>query len=408
MTRLIVVVALLACGVAALAQDGIQKGKIKKVDPAKGVLTVSGGAKDVELTVVENTRFMGADGKPVPDGLRNPAFKEGVPVMFKTKNVGDKTLLIGVKLVGPGSVGPSIAKLDTSSLKPLTEMGAEAYQGYPGGLYPNGKNERPAGHESAGLAIARSVGPLNKDGKPDANGKIVLLSVGMSNTTQVFSAFKRLADADPAKNPHVVIVDGVQGGMTAARIQHPESNNGGVQYWSAVDKRLEAAGVSRAQVQAVWIKEADAGPKEGFPKYAQTLEGELTRIVQLFPRRFPNARLVYLSSRTYGGYARTALNPDPYAFESGYSVKWLIEEQLKGNVNLNFDAAKGPVTAPWLSWGPYLWANGSTKRADGFFYAESDFSGDGTHPSASGQQKVAELLLRFFKNDTTTKSWFTR
>lgn len=399
-------IVLALCGLAALAQDGIQKGKIKKVDAEKGVLTVgTGGGKDLDLTVIESTRFMGADGSPVKDGLKNKAFKEGALVMFKVTTQGNKTLLVGVRLVGADGAG--IPKVDTSKFKPLTEMGSEEYQGFKGGLYPDGKNERPASHEKAGLALAAKIQPLDGDGKPSPNGKIVLLSVGMSNTTQVFSTFKRKADADSAKNPQLVIVDGAQGGMTAARIQDPEGPNGGAQFWSTVDKRLESTGVTRAQVQAVWIKQADAGPRQGFPKYAQTLQEELARIVQLLSRRFPNTRLVYLSSRTYGGYAKTPLNPEPYAFESGYSVKWLIEEQLKGS-SLNYDAAKGPVTAPWLSWGPYLWANGTTKRADGFYYEVSDFGGDGTHPANSGQQKVAQQLLEFFKNDTTTKGWFTK
>src|SRR5262249_31342924 len=167
------------------------------------------------------------------------------------------------------------------------------------------------------------------------------------------------------------------------------------------------AGVTPAQVQVVWIKQADRGPREGFPKYAQKLEGELEKIVQLLPTRFPNVKLVYLSSRTFAGWATTRLNPEPYAYESGFSVKWLIEKQLKGEAALNYDPKKGDVKAPWLSWGPYLWANGSKKRADGFFYEEADFvAGDRTHPSQAGQLKVARQLLNFFKTDSTAKMWF--
>jgi hypothetical protein len=196
--------------------------------------------------------------------------------------------------------------------------------------------------------------------------------------------------------------------MTAARIKDPEDTGAGTKYWEVVDQRLKAAGATREQVQVAWIKQADAGPTQGFPKYAQTLRDELRQIVRMMHTRFPNLKLVYLSSRTYGGYARTQLNPEPYAFESGLSVKWLIEEQLKGTAELNFDPKKGEVKAPWLAWGPYIWASGTAKNPDGLLYEESDFGGDGTHPSDSGRRKVAGQLLTFFKSDSTAKVWFVR
>lgn len=301
---------------------------------------------------------------------------------------------------------PGPSRGDTSSLKPLTEMGNTNYKGFPGGLYPDGKNVRPAGHEAAGLQLAQLVQPRSAEGQPSPDGKIVLLAVGMSNTTQEFSAFKQLADADPAKNPKLVIVDGAQGGMSAARIQNAEDNGSGTQYWTTVEQRLRAAGVTPAQVQVVWIKQADIRPTEAFPRHAQVLQAELAQIVQLLHRRYPNLKLAYLSSRTYAGYAKTPLNPEPYAYESGFAVRWLIEQQLKGDPGLNYHADKGPVRAPWLSWGAYLWANGTEQRADGLAYGESDFAQDGTHPSPSGRRKVAEQLLRFFKTDSTAKGWF--
>jgi hypothetical protein len=311
-----------------------------------------------------------------------------------------------------GQAGPAGAarQADLAALKPLTEMGDAEYRGFKGGLYPDGKNERPAAHEAAGLALARTVRPLGADGKPDpAGGKVVLLSIGMSNTMQATNGFKQVADNDPEKNPQVVIVNGAQGGMTAFRTQDPDDKGSGTQFWTTVDSRLREAGATGAQVQAVWLKQADAQPSEDFPQYAQKLEAELARIVQVLHRRFPNLKLAYLSGRTYGGYAKTRLNPEPYALESGFSVKWLIERQIKGEADLNFDPAKGPVKAPWLSWGPYLWAAGATKRADGFSWEQGDSTeADGTHESPAGQKKVGEALLAFFKTDTTARGWFCK
>src|SRR5262249_13574578 len=141
-------------------------------------------------------------------------------------------------------------------------------------------------------------------------------------------------------NERLLFVNGAQGGMTAQAIQDPDDEGPGTRYWTEVDRRLKKAGCSRAQVQVVWIKQADAGPSQGFPGYARKLQGELRKIVQVLAKRFPNVKLVYLSSRTFAGYARSRLNPEPYAYESGFSVKWLIEEQLKGDAALNFDSGK--------------------------------------------------------------------
>jgi Cu/Ag efflux protein CusF len=392
--------------------NGPQRGKVKKVDAERNSITLTVDGKDVELTLTDRTQIRSASGNTQAEQLAE--FKTGTDVMFMARKQDGKNTLVGLMPARDsdaarrgGGTGQRVSP-DTSSLKPLTELGKDEYRGFSGGLYPDGNNTRPDTHEAAGLKLAKQIQPLDSAGKPDPQGKIVLLSIGMSNTSQSSQGFQQALAGESAKNPQLVFVNGAQGGMTAAAIQNPKDNGRGTQYWSTVDQRLEQAGVTRKQVQAVWIKQADAGPSQGFPKYAQTLQAELVRIVQVIAERFPNARVTYLSSRTYGGYATTSLNPEPYAYESGFSVKWLIEQQLKGDPALNFDSAKGDVKAPWLSWGPNLWANGETKRADGFSYEPADFVADGTHQSPSGQRKVGRLLLDFFKSDSTTRDWFLR
>jgi hypothetical protein len=307
-----------------------------------------------------------------------------------------------------GKTGAPIADAKVlAGLKPLTELGAaDKYKGEDGGLYGGGKNEPPEPHAAIAKAAAGKVVPLDAEGKPAAGGKIVMVSIGMSNTTQEFSVFKRLADADSARNPNLVIVDGAQGGQAALQWAGAEKRP-----WEELNRRIGAAGVTPAQVQVAFVKQAEVGQGRygEFPKHVEYFQGNLQTIVQLLKQKFPNLKLVYLSSRIYAGYAGTTLNPEPFAYEGAFAVRRLIQEQIKGNAALNHDPAKGEVKTGVLLWGAYLWAAGTTPRkSDGLMYERADLAGDGTHPSDSGRRKVAEVLLKFFKSDPTTKSWFTK
>lgn len=274
---------------------------------------------------------------------------------------------------------------------PLIDLGAGTYQGFEGGLYPGGGNIAPEPYFSEGLRAASRIVPRDWTGRFDPNGKIVLLSIGMSNTTQEFSEFKREADPDPVKNARLVIVDGAQGGQDAEIVKNPNAA-----FWTIVAQRVQGASVTSSQVQVVWLKEAIAGPRETFPLDARRLQADLQQIVLVLALKFPNLKIVYLSPRTYAGYASTQLNPEPYAYQSGFAVKWLITDRM----NHLFDSA-------WLAWGPYLWTDGTKGRSDGFIWECKDAQSDGTHPSpTSGVQKVAGLLREFFGSDPTAQGWY--
>ena len=299
------------------------------------------------------------------------------------------------------------------SLRPLPELGFGFYRtNFQGGLYPGGANSRPFAHEAAGLSIAQNqVLPRNFQGNVDTNnGKIVLLSVGMSNTTQEWASkgsanFTALANPDPSRNPKLVIVDGAQGGQDATRWTNATTGA-----WTNVPNRLSAAGVNSNMVQVLWIKQALAGPNNygAFPLHAQALQNNLEQIVRAAQRLYPNLKMAYLSTRTRSYETNPgALNPEPFAYEVGFSTKWLIEKQINGQ--LNYDPGLGPVVAPWLSWGPYPWADGTRARSDGFTWLCSDLENDFTHPSATGGvPKVASQLLAFFKTDATATPWFLK
>src|SRR5436190_18546265 len=302
--------------------------------------------------------------------------------------------------------------LTSTGIIPLNDLGSGSYQGFTAGLYPAGSDTPPAAHAAAALAIATDqIKPLDASGNPDSvNGRVVMVSIGMSNTTQEFASkgtqnFKLRADADPAKNPQLILVDGAQGGQDATAWIDPSAPT-----WSTVNQRLAAAGVTPQQVQVAWLKQALAGPHNygAFPAHAQSLQSDLEISLRNLKIKFPNIQITYLSTRSRA-YTNTPtdLNPEPFAYETGFAVKWTIEDQINGAGNLNFDPARGAVVAPITLWGPYIWADGLTPRSDGFTWLCSDLESDFTHPTATGGvPKVASQLLAFFKTDPTAIPWF--
>ena len=70
--------------------------------------------------------------------------------------------------------------------------------------------------------------------------------------------------------------------------------------------------------------------------------------------------------------------------------------------DLNYD--KG--VAPWITWGPYLWANGTTPRSDGLTWERDDFLSNGESLSEQGAHKAATLLFDFLLHEPTAANWF--
>lgn len=383
-------------------------GTIKKVDVEKSILYVHANGQDREVKIAKNVKVLGTDGKDLADGLKAKELKEGAEVTLTVEREDKTPVIKAIRLGKRPAAGrgdaPSGGK-DKVGLKPLTEMTAEdKYKGENGGLYGGGKNEPPEAHQAAAKKETAQIMPLDGDGKPSKNGKIGLISISMSNWTQEFSMFKQIADKDPDKSPLVTIVDCAQGGQTMARWADPKARP-----WEIADERLKQAGITPAQVQVVWIKIANAGPSGELQEHGKRLQQDTVAVVQNAKTKFPNLRIVYLESRIYAGYANTRLNPEPYAYEGAFVVRWLIQDQIKGNKELNYDPSHGPVKVPLLLWGAYLWGDGMTPRkSDELVWKRDDLGGDGTHPSNSGRQKVAELLLKFCKTDPNVKTWFVK
>jgi hypothetical protein len=297
----------------------------------------------------------------------------------------------------------------TTPITPLTDLGTGSYEGEEGGLYPDGSNVRPTSQTTYGQAQADKIQPLNSTGAPSPTGKIVLLALGESTALDEFgTAFLPLAVHDPAINTNLVFVDGAQGGATPGQLLTTTGNK----YFNTIlNNYLPDQGVTADQVQVVWIEDSNGTATGSFPTDMTTLTTDYNTVMNNLHGLFPNLLLVYFSSRIYAGYSNgvAKINPEPYAYESGFAVKNSIADQLNGTNNLCDGNGCSPITAPWMSWGPYYWANGLAASENGMVWTCQDLQADGTHPqSPSGDLKVASQLLNFLKTDVTTTPWFLK
>ncbi len=267
-------------------------------------------------------------------------------------------------------------------------------------LYP-GQNAMPAAHHAAGSAIAASLQPLDANGNVNSsNGKIVAIAEGMSNTYLEMEAFrKQFFQSNPAVNPKFQFINLAQPGCDLL-------------CW------LEwGVGAIDPQVQIVLLKHSNNRPQQAngapvtpsppfttaqskrFPFHADTTHGMLEKRILDLKIKYPNLKLLFITSRSYGGWTCDPSDNtfrEPVAFEEGFSVKWLVEDQVTGKgPDLAF---VGPnAKAPWMAWGPYLWD--STWPQDWFEAA-------GGHLCTTGQTFIAKLWYDFLMQDSTSRPWF--
>jgi len=247
------------------------------------------------------------------------------------------------------------------------------------------------------------------------------MSIGISNATQEWCdrngapcnpwSFTGQAAADPAvDHTSMVIANGARTSATADSWDSPADPD----YNRIRDSVLAPLGVTEAQVEVIWLKTMNSDPTLSLPAggaEANLLVTQYGNILRALRTRYPNLQMVFMSSRSFGGYA-TGISPEPFAYETGFGVKWVIQAQVDQMANGGsvVDARAGNLNyntvAPWVAWGAYFWADGLNPRSDGLTWEITDFRPDGVHPSMDGEIKVANRLLAFFKTDPRTSCWF--
>lgn len=340
-------------------------------------------------------------------GVQQFSFSATVTDAASATSTAAFTLAVA-KATGGNCANITFKASNGTPLVPLTDLGTNLYNNAEsGGLYANGSNTDDFAHDSFGQNLAAGIQPLDSAGNPSSTGKYVLLGIGLSITQQSLLQFVSMANADPSKNPNLVVVNGATGGATARDLSNLTNNA----FWEVVtNDYLPNAGVTPNQVVAVFFMDLDGGPNGTFPKDMNLLQSQYESIMRNLVTLFPNVKMTYLSSVYYMGYSNglsQRLDPEPWAYEAGFAVKNAIQDQINGVGNLNFDPAAGSVVAPWMAWGPYLWANGMNQRSDGLSWTCQDVQADGTHPSnPTGRIKVSTQLLNFLKTDDTAAPWF--
>ena len=299
---------------------------------------------------------------------------------------------------------PFLLAVTLATLLPLNDLGPAPYGwGYFGGLWENGSNTIPADHAAAGLQRAALIQPLDADGKPSPNGKVGFVVAGGDETSRIASTFSAALPAN------IVFVNVAADGMDASHwILYRDPN-----YDRVRNDVLKPAGLTEKQVQAAWIELEDDFPYAPLPPQysdAYLLKSYIAASLRAMKIRWPNLQIAYLSSRTYGGYSTTQRNPEPYAYESALSVRWVVMGQVDTirNGGYLWDSRIGDVdyergSVPWVSWGPYFWANGMTPRSDGLTWTRDDFASDGETLSDAGARKAAGMLLAFLMHEPTAQ-----
>jgi len=98
--------ALLLCTASLQAQEGSRRGKIKKIDLERRILSLAVDGKDEEFQLVEDTQVLGASGKNLRERLQG--IKEGAEIFFKATKRDGHSIVVALKPV-IGSYGATLA-----------------------------------------------------------------------------------------------------------------------------------------------------------------------------------------------------------------------------------------------------------------------------------------------------------
>jgi hypothetical protein len=180
---------------------------------------------------------------------------------------------------------------------------------------------------------------------------------------------------------------------------------------------IEQPIITEAQVQILWIKQLNPAPTVSLPAAdadANILADYVARILRFAKTRYPNLRMAFVTGAGYRGWNTNGFGPEPMGYETGFAYKRLIAAQI--NQVASDGAVVDPLigdldyrtgVAPWVTWGPYLWASNSVGRnSDGLSWVPTEYVNDYVHLLQTGISKLGLMLHHFFTFSPFTHCWF--
>lgn len=302
---------------------------------------------------------------------------------------------------------------DSSGLIPLTDLGTGNYESYAGGLYPGGLNVRPFMHAKNGKKISQRIVPLNNAGEVDwVDGEILFIGMGASVASNAFNTFIDSLNRVSWEGTNACLQ--VKGLFVGGKDLYDMVDTTVNTYWTDLQERLDERGDTWEKIQLIWIyqqSEVDSLDADFFVNTA------VDQYILLFNRMVDsmiNLKQVYLSGLHYTGYTHESHKRyenliEPKGYWSNLAIKEVIERQINGDPALSYTSH--PVRAPYISWGPYFWADGINPRGgDSLVWLCNEFrtdsTGGGFHLEAEGRMKEAIMLIKFFETDPVASVWY--
>lgn len=252
------------------------------------------------------------------------------------------------------------------------DVGTGTYKGLPLGLQDNG------------APVVTAV-----------DGVIGVVCIGMSNASQECEDFIAKLGGEFAGqvNPQVRVVNCAVPGNAIEKWNDPAYDK----LWEkCIGQKIPQAGLRPEQIRVVWHKAADMFTTEAsgaaFPPYPDPnsdyfhFYANLTMFAARLHEKLPSVQAVYVTSRSYGGFAAKESRGEPHSYEEGLALnQWLKDHPL--------------VDGVWYGWGAYIWAPDCATgavNASGVCYERGDYRDDGIHPEQGARDKISQMLHERF------------